>query len=125
MSCRIRNIELDEGKKHYKEYEYALLYMISSELRLVRVEELGEVDWEECLEARFFSDEKELHIFEGEQGMCAVVTEDVDECDQNIRLYLLGKQYIRGKTKVIVKEYLLYDNDGQLLVEKTRLAGLR
>lgn len=124
MGCRIRKIELDEGKNRYKEYEYALLYMIS-ELRLVRVEELEEVDWEECLEARFFSDEKELHIFEGEQGMCAVVTEEVDECDQNTRLYLLGKQYIQGKTKVIVKEYLSYDKDGQLLVEKTRLAGLR
>lgn len=124
MSCQIRSIEWDEGKKRYKEYEYALLYMIS-ELRLVRVEELEKVDWEECLEARFFSNEKELHIFEGEQGMCAVVTEDVDECAQNIRLYLLGRQYIRGKTKVIVKEYLSYDKDGQLLVEKTRLAGLR
>ena len=51
----IINVPVEEAYQKVKDYEYALLYMISS-VNLCRTEELESVDWDECMEARFFSD---------------------------------------------------------------------
>jgi hypothetical protein len=120
----VQNIDLQEAYQSVKDYTYALLYMISQRI-LCKTEELPMIDWEECQEARFFSEEKELHIFEDEEGMRAIIVYDTDQEDIMVKEYELDNMFVSlGKT-VLVQEYLAYDDSGQVSVELTRLKGIR
>lgn len=124
--CRyVNKIDLQKPYQIPTGYDYALLYMISR-IILCRTESLPPIDWEECLEARFFSEDRELHIFEGEDGWQEAFVQDTDEDMILIREYELDRNrfYKIGKT-VLVQEYLNYDDDGQVYVERTRLRGIR
>lgn len=125
MKRYVKAIDLQESYQIPTDYEYALLYMIS-EIILCRTEKLPPIDWEECQEARFFSGDKELHIFEGDDGMQEVCVQDADEDIILIKEYELDNKFRNiGKT-VLVQEYLAFDEeDGQVRVEKTRLRGIR
>jgi hypothetical protein len=124
MGCHVQNIDLQEAYQSVKDYTYALLYMISQRI-LCKTEELPMIDWEECQEARFFSEEKELHIFEDEEGMRAIIVYDTDQEDIMVKEYELDNMFVSlGKT-VLVQEYLAYDDSGQVSVELTRLKGIR
>ena len=123
MSFVCRTIDAEQALQDYSKYTYALLYMISERV-LTRTAELGNIDWDECLEARFFSEKEELHLFRDGQEMRAVICEETDTKDQTDREYELQKTFIPGMTRLIVREYFAYDEDGQVMVAKTRLAGL-
>lgn len=118
------DITLEEAYKSIKEYKYALIYMIS-EIKLCKTEELKEdLKWDECLEARFFSSDKELHIFEIDGERKAVKVSDTEEDEIFEKKYLLSDKFSAlGKT-ICVKEYLNYDKDGQVFVELTRLNSI-
>ena len=66
MSYKLEKLEFSKACEKISEYQYALLYMIS-EVILNKTELLGEINWEECTEARFFSEDKELHFFDVER----------------------------------------------------------
>ncbi len=124
MGYNIRKIGLAEAKEQSAYYSYALLYMISG-VKLCRTEELGQIDWEECQEARFFSENRELHIFESEDGMEAVEVSDADGNGVIIKEFLLDNRFSSVGSSVLVQEYLEYDEDGQAYVANTRLKGIR
>lgn len=119
----INNIQ--DVYRSVKEYEYALVYMMS-EIKLCETSDLADdFMWEECMEARFFSKDKELHVFEGEDGKKAVLVQETDAENMQIKKYVLnGKVSPSGKKTLLVTEYLAYDEDGQAYVELTRLSGL-
>lgn len=124
MGYQIEQIELQDADQKKSEFSYALIYMISSRI-LCKTEELPEIDWNECLEARFFSEDKELHIFEREEEMQAVIIRDTDDADCMTKAYELENRYAYlGKT-LLVQEYFLYDKDGQMYVGLTRLKGIQ
>ena len=123
MSYIVENVDIQKAYQSGIEYEYALLYMMS-ELILSKTSDLGEIDWEECLEARFFSEEKELHIFEENGGHVAVKVSDLDEKDILIKKYQLANKFLGIGNVLCVKEYLAYDEDGQTYVCLTRLTGI-
>ena len=129
MNCVVQRYSIDEAKERIVRYEYALLYMIS-ELRLCRVGELGTVDWNQCMEARFFSKEAELHLFDLNGELHAVELSDGDEKDWNDRSYELNPSVLKGSSarknvrKLTVREYFAYDEDGQMIVDAIRLASL-
>ncbi len=126
MAYSITNVNnMQDAFKSIKEYEYALVYMMS-EVKLCETAEVAEdFMWEECLEARFFSKEKELHVFDGEDGKKAVIIRETDAENKLIKKYVLnGKISPIGKNVLLVTEYLAYDEDGQVYVELTRLSGL-
>lgn len=124
MICYVNKIDLQKPYQIPEGYEYALLYMIS-EIIFCRIEDLPFIDWEECQEARFFSEDKELHIFDGDNGMQSVFVQDTDEDIILKREYELDSRFCDiGKT-VLVQEYLAYDDDGQVFVQQTRLSGIR
>lgn len=125
-------------------YEYALVYMIS-ELRLIPVDQLPSVDLSECMEARIFGPDAELHLFREEDEMMAVAIRDLGEgelCDEKCgkktdsvvhtyatidRTHLIRKncrKEIPGRSELIIREYIAYDGDGQAYTVRTRLAGL-
>jgi hypothetical protein len=129
MSCKRTELTPEQARASYREFEYALLYMMSEELRIRRTDEPGEICWEECLEARFFSEDKELHLFCDGESMKAVCVSDEGECESDdiqiqIQKYLLDKRCSGiGKT-LVVQEYLEADEDGQIQVKLTRLKGI-
>lgn len=117
-------INLKEVYESIHDYKYALIYMIS-ELKLCKTEKLEEeIAWNECLEARFFSEEKELHIFErnGEKKAVKVSDEKSDETIE--KKYSLDNKFKSIGNTICVKEYLDYDEDGQIFVKLTRLEAI-
>lgn len=124
MGYEIQEISFEDAAASIHQYEYALVYMVS-ELILKKTTELGDILWEECLEARFFSQDKEIHIFDddGTKKAVKVVDAKEEEEDTYIQKYQLASKYRLGST-LCVKEYLSYDEDGQMKIELTRLAGI-
>lgn len=124
MGMHAEKVSLNEAHQKVEEYTYALLFMISERI-LCRTKDLPAIDWEECQEARFFSEDKELHIFEGEEGMQAVEVSDTGEEDIVIKEYELDGYFKKIGNTVLVQEYMEYDEDGQVYVGLTRLKGIR
>ena len=124
MSCRCTQVDLQTAKERCRGYEYALLYMIS-ELIFSRTENLGDINWDECQEARFFSDKAELHMFSDGEQMRAVLCEETDQENQGDREFVLKGKHMPGKNVLVVREYYDFDEDGQMYVAKTRLAAVR
>lgn len=120
-----RELSMDEAVRSIRDYEYALVYMISG-IKLCKTSDLPEFDWEECQEARFFSKDKELHLFEEDGSLQAVEVAEKDDKDRIVKKYQLANRFPEiGKDKLLyVYEYLSYDEDGQAYVSLTRLAGI-
>ncbi len=123
MSYRVRRIEADTAIEQLKDYEFALIYMISGIL-LCRTSDLPEVDWEECMEARFFDKDKELHLYREDENLEAVEIVEENREDCLIRKYQLANRFKAAGGLLCVHEYLDYDEDGQATVSLTRLAGI-
>lgn len=124
MAYKCVEVTTDELDKKVKEYEYALLHMIS-EQKFCRIEELPETDWRECIEARFFSEQGELHVFDADGERKAVAVEDDGDSLVYEKMYRLDGKYRKLGKYIAVQEYLNYDEDGQLVVELTRLKAVR
>lgn len=77
---------------------------------------------EGMIEARFFSQEGEIHIFQREEGFCCY--EIIDERESDIDSIIKEYDSKIGKT-LQVKKYIQYDEDGQAEVAKTRFYSLQ
>lgn len=126
MGYKVEPINAEEAKKEIVSFDYALIYMIS-EVILKRIDELEVINWEECEEARFFSKNKEIHFFREDDTLQAVkVSDDAneDKMDSMQKRYYLASKFRDLGQYVLVKEYLKYDEDGQVQVAQTRLMEL-
>ena len=127
-TCKKNCLTLEQALEAARSCKYALLYRMS-ELVLAKTEELSQeqLDLGECLEARFFDDEKEVHLFRDGDDWKAVLTEDKEGQEYLDREYYLAKRFRKNgpETRLRVREYTGYDTDGQIYVTKTRLAGIR
>ena len=123
MAYLIKEVELSEAYGRSAEYEYALVYLLS-EVILCRTENLKPFSVDECTEARFFSADRELHIFGTEDGMCAVEISDDGTENIVVKKYNLKSGFSAAGKKLVVQEYLEYDKDGQAVVALTRLKGI-
>lgn len=123
MSYRIRKVDSDEIFESAADYEFALIYMIS-EIWLGKTSELPVMDWEECIEARFFDKDQELHIYEEDGKLRAIEVTEENGQDCLIRKYQLANRFKSAGDLLCVCEYLDYDEDGQAVVSLTRLAGI-
>lgn len=123
MSYTVEKIDAQKASADLTAYQYALVYGISG-IFFGRTADCGELDWEECLEARFFDENKELHVYEEDGIQCAVkVTGTMDE-DCLVKKYVLQERYFGRGSCLCVCEHLRYDEDGQALVALTRLTGI-
>lgn len=127
----------DEQIDPHAGYRFVLAYMIS-ELRLMPFEDWKAEDLDECLEARFFGEDEELHVFQKDDRWKAVTVQDLsygDDEDVTVKNYaFVDRAYkirhncqveVRGYKEIIVREYIDYDQDGQAKTVKTRLVGLQ
>ena len=123
MQYKISKLSMSETIKNIERYEYVLLYMMS-ELKLCKLSQISQIDWEECLEARFFSKDKELHVYLEDGKHEAVEISDLEITDVVLKKYELASKHRNLGSWLCVQEYLAYDEDGQAYVELTRLLGI-
>ena len=123
MGYSVQKVAYEEAQRRAAEYEYALVYEIS-ELLLGRTDSLPQIHWEECMEARFFSENRELHLYERNGQMEAVEISDADEEESVVKRYALCAKFRSAGRFLKVKEYIRYDEDGQACVALTRLCGI-
>lgn len=123
MNFKVRKIETDNIFGGIENYEYALVYLIN-EILLCKVSELPKVNWDECMEARFFDKDKELHIYEEDGRLQAAEVTEMNGEDYLVKKYQLANRFKKAGDLLRVHEYLGYDKDGQAMVKLTRLAGI-
>lgn len=116
----IDTVEMDNVKTGWRNYKYALVYMIS-ELIFKETKEIGQIKWEECQEAYFFDAAGQIHVFQNEEGtLSASCFTEPFEAKRVEHRYRLAKI-----PKVLkVYEYLEQDEDGQIVVTYTRLVSI-
>ena len=129
----IKSIEFGQAKAIAEKCAYALLYKIES-IDLVKISEGVNIEelLDECYEARFFDEEREVRFLRvdddaemtGEFGTSVIEEADAGSCLRQDKKYVLANRYKgRGKS-VIIRQYLLPDDDGQMCVMATRLVGI-
>lgn len=109
-----------------KEYAYALLYGQSA---LFLGAAPDSVDVATLMEAWFFDDTKELHLFQEDNQWYAATTEDESGDEWQDQMFLLEHQFnanggIQNPT-ITVRRYIGYDADGQAYITQTRLLALK
>lgn len=121
-------IEAKETEKGYT-YKYALIYLMS-EVYLGE-NNRNDLPVDEILEARFFDESGELHIYNEEN--CWYRSEIRDDEEENTEIHkeiypvsgeIFHEQEENGPIRLEVWKYLYYDEDGQIYVERTRCAGI-
>lgn len=112
-------ISFEEGLRRGRELPFAWICSMSS-LSLGKTPR--EIETEELLEARFFDEEQEIRLFRREEEWKAVslVRETKDSVLEN--WYPVIKEEKFGR-KILVRQYLDTDEDGQTIVTVTCLAG--
>ena len=113
--------DLNIIKEKALKYRYALIYMLS-EVKLLANSINLIIDWDEILEARFFDQSGELHIFKYDNSLKAIEILEGDSKEDAISIeYELADKYKAIGIGLEVKQYIDYDEDGQAYVELTRL----
>lgn len=125
MGYTIEAISLSDVKEKLSAYKYALLYKIESVdlVVLTGADELNDL-LKECYEARFFDETGELHLYEQDGELVGIAVCDADDEDFLLTEYALDNQYLEKGKYLVVKQYLKPDDDGQMNVVLTRLAGI-
>lgn len=123
MDCKVIKIDIEKAYEIIKNYKYALVYMISN-IYLCEIEKLPSIDWEECLEARFFSKDGELHIYEEDGNYEARQIIEEGQGNSIIKKYQLNNKFKDVGNYLYVQQYLDYDNHGQAVIALTRLRGI-
>lgn len=138
MRYKISHPQVQEALDMVQNYKYALLYRFS-DVYLCDACDVKKDDWQECYEARIFSEDAELH-FIFEEDIRAILVEDiasnaashaaahVNEGEILISDYKLNGKYTRNlkdKKQILrVQQYLKEDEDGQMYIWLTRLKDL-
>lgn len=123
----IDNVEA--AKAMIKNFDYALIYLISEVIlkKMDKTDKVESINWDECEEARFFSENKEIHFFRVNGKLQVVkISDDPNESKMDCmqKKYELASKFRNLGKYVLVKEYLEYDEDGQVQVAQTRLMGI-
>ena len=118
----VKKIDFASAKESYKDYEYALIYMMSS-IILKRTSEIEKIKWDECLEARFFDKDRELHMICANECFSSIISDEASDTFI-VRNCRLKPGYSELGKKLIVKQYVGKDEDGQSFISLTRLCGI-
>lgn len=116
-----KKMTFEDAIKTIDTYDWAIVYQ-ASEMLFDHVDEIKQkINWNECLEARFFNETSQLHVF-GELGdLKAVCMMDDGKSAQEIdRKYVLANQFRDKGEYIKIKEYYDFDEDGQLCMKAIR-----
>lgn len=115
---------MDGGRERIPVNGWGFLQMLSS-VQLGQSEGLRNFDAEECVEARFFSEDREVRFFRREGNLECVELSDTEGSDHIDRDYLVAGLFRESGKSVTVRYYLDEDEDGQVYVSGTRLVGVQ
>lgn len=140
---------IDYIKKENKKYESALLFSLDGIFLDDAKKVISSLDESSFIEARFFDTDKELFVFYDGEEYKAVETdktkykeyiiktrenrkekelteEELKDFDENyiiLRDYILDEKF-KGYSKIKIKEFINYDEDGQAYVKASCLDGV-
>ncbi|MCM1082941.1 MAG: hypothetical protein NC393_12180 [Clostridium sp.] len=117
----IKKVTINEAKNMIANYDYALVYEISN-MFCHPISESMHINWDEIQDAYFYNLKGELHVFCGDE-LSAVCFEEPANAKYIDRKYKVNERNnINGIGSTIIKrEYIDYDEDGQLMVVFSRL----
>ena len=128
MSYHVDHPEMEDALLKIGKYSWGLFYR-PSQVTLCQISEVNaEVIIQmitESQEIRFFNASEEMHIFLGLEHKAIHVVED-DTDNTRTAAYALNGQFARstGKSKLLVRQYLEEDEDGQVYIALTRLVDV-
>lgn len=127
MKYETQRLSIEEAKSSIDQYTYGLVYLFGEILLGITEEIKDRINWNECIEARFFSNDKELHLFDYNGEQRAILVKDVEEADEEYEIIdkkcPLARQF-QNYEQYKIRQYISYDEDGQAFVELTRLVEL-
>ena len=125
MLTKGKIIDFDTARKAVDDFDYIYSQEISA-IRLFPVKQDLMINWDECIDVRYFNKDKEIQKKKKKDEWKAVLVEDAQGDSVIVRTYSISRKYREssGGTKIRVKEYLGYDEDGQAYAICTRLAGV-
>ena len=111
-----------EVEQHFNGLEWGLLYY-HDKIQLTKITGMGAavINNPRLLEARLFGGRKEIHIFEYDGGLNAVLAED-DSQEYIDRRYKLAKEFTPKEKDgyLWVRDYISFDDDGMAYIEYSR-----
>lgn len=115
----------DVIKNRASDYEYALVYMMSS-LYFGKASGINTQNVDEVIEARLFDATGEAHFYRTENGMAETRVIDGTEGQEYfvIDQKTTVMDHIGKGAKLIFRRYYAFDDDGQGFVKVTRLVGI-
>ena len=115
----------DVIKNRAADYDYALIYMMSS-LYFGKASGIDNSDIDEVIEARLFGASGETHFYRTEKGL---VETRIDERSEGQDYFAIDQKspvmdHIGKGAKLLSRQYYAFDDDGQGYVKVTRLVGI-
>ena len=101
-------------------YPYALIYEMSHVYFGETAQLTGKINAGELQEAYFFGEDGQTHIFQEDDGWSVVCMRKPQDAEYVDRAYLVDGQFASAGKRVIIREYLAMDEDGQAKVEYTQ-----
>ena len=125
MSYHVDHPEMEDALLKIGKYSWGLFYR-PSQVTLCQISEVNAQMITDSQEIRFFNASEEMHIFLGLEHKAIHVVED-DADNTRTVAYALNGQFARntGKSKLVVRQYLEEDEDGQVCIALTRLVDVR
>lgn len=105
-------------------YDYGLLYYLS-EVILTALEGKTVTNLQQLTEARLFSEDKELHVFQNEKGWQAVLCCETEGAEYIEEYRPLSRNFQGAGKHLGVRRYISYDEDGQAYIALTRLYAVK
>lgn len=113
-----------EAIEQSNHFPYALIYMMS-DLLLLSCENMKlDIAYEEVLEARFFGEDGEIHLFSSDGSISSVEVSDEEQQEVRDIWYPLEGRF-KKMGRLLTRQYIEYDEDGQGYVALTRCVALK
>ena len=125
MSYHVDHPEMEDAILAIGKYSWGLFYR-PSQVTLCRISEVDVQMITGSQEIRLFNETEELHLFFDRDWQAVHVVED-DTDNTRTAAFALNGQFARstGKRKLLVRQYLEEDEDGQVYIALTRLVDVR
>lgn len=118
----VKKIDIEDAKKNVSQYDYALIYQMSDVI-FDKVVNIPTILWDEIVEAYFFNEKCQLHIYNDECELKAVeFNESSGEMKKIEKIYDISRKFAKIGSRIKIVEYLDNDEDGQIFVAYTRMA---
>lgn len=111
----------DVMAEDYMVYDYGYLtYM--SEVVLVKMKgHKVDIDWPELVEARFFNEQQELHVWKAGECLLGRRLTETGDTDIVETVILVMKKFCPKGGNMVIRKYIDYDEDGQAFIANTRI----